>query len=100
MREIEAIAAVEGIDGIFIGPADLAASLGHPSAPGNRDVVSAVEDAIRRVRDSGKPAGILTADTGFAARCIGLGTTFTAVGSDAGLLARGAEGLLAQFRVG
>ena len=98
LNAIEAIAAVEGIDGIFIGPADLAASLGHPGAPGHPTVVAAVEDAIRRVRACGKPAGILTADTGFAARCIELGTTFTAVGSDAGLLARGAEALLARFR--
>ena len=100
LHEIEAIAAVEGIDGIFIGPADLAASLGHPGAPGHPDVVAAVEDAIRRVRACGKPAGILTADPVFAARCMALGTTFTAIGSDAGLLARGAETLLAKLRAG
>jgi 4-hydroxy-2-oxoheptanedioate aldolase len=95
---IEEIAAVDGVDGIFVGPADLAASLGHVGKPGHRHVVRAVEDAIRRIVASGKPGGILTADAAFARRCIGLGTRFTAVGVDIGLLARAADALAAQFR--
>ncbi len=97
LTELEAIAAVDGVDGVFIGPADLAASLGHPGEPGHPEVVAAVEDAICRLASLGKPAGILTPDTAFAARCIKLGTTFTAVGIDAGLLARGSEALAAKF---
>src|SRR5690606_30704559 len=62
LEEIEAIAAVEGVDGIFIGPADLAASLGYVGEPGHPKVVEAVENAIRRIRAAGKPAGILTPD--------------------------------------
>lgn len=96
LDRIEAIAAVDGVDGIFIGPADLAASMGRPS--GHPDVVTAVEDAIRRIVAAGRPAGILTADPAFARRCIALGTTFTGVGIDAGLLARGADALAAAFR--
>ncbi len=98
LDRLEAIAATEGVDGVFIGPADLAASLGHPSAAGHPEVVAAVEGAIARIRAAGKPAGILTPDVTFAKRCIELGTTFTAIGVDAGLLARQSEALLAKFR--
>jgi 4-hydroxy-2-oxoheptanedioate aldolase len=98
LDSLEAIAAVEGVDGVFIGPSDLAASLGHAGAPGHPEVVAAVEDAIRRLVAIGVPAGILTPDTAFARRCIELGTIFTAVGIDAGLLARASDGLAASFR--
>jgi 4-hydroxy-2-oxoheptanedioate aldolase len=100
LDSLEAIAAVEGVDGIFIGPGDLAASLGYPGEQSHPIVVAAIEDAIRRVRAAGKPAGILTADTAFAKRCIALGTTFTAVGADVGILARGSEKLAKEFRAG
>lgn len=98
LDRIEEIAAVEGVDGIFVGPADLAATFGRPGEPDHPEVVAAVEDAIRRIVAAGKPAGILTADPAFARRCIALGTTFTAVGIDAGLLARATERLAAEFR--
>jgi 4-hydroxy-2-oxoheptanedioate aldolase len=98
LDSLEAIGAVEGVDGVFIGPSDLAASLGHAGAPGHPEVVAAVEDAIRRLVAIGVPAGILTPDTAFARRCIELGTLFTAVGIDAGLLARASDGLAASFR--
>jgi 4-hydroxy-2-oxoheptanedioate aldolase len=98
LANIEAICALDGVDGVFIGPADLAASFGHVGEPGHPTVIAAVEDAIRRIRACGKPAGILTPNTAFAARCIELGTLFTAVGVDAALLARGTEKLAQQFR--
>jgi 4-hydroxy-2-oxoheptanedioate aldolase len=98
LGELEAIAAVDGVDGVFIGPADLAASLGHGGEPGHPNVVATVENTIRRVRACGKPAGILTPDTAFASRCIELGTTFTAVAIDVGVLARGTEKIAQQFR--
>ena len=97
---LEAIAAVDGGDGVFVGPGDLAASLGHAGQTMHPTVVAAVEDAIRRVRACGKPAGILTPDNAFAARCIELGTLFTAVGVDAAMLARGTEALARQFKAG
>ena len=95
---LEAIAGVDGVDGVFVGPGDLAASLGHAGQTMHPTVVAAVEDAIRRVRACGKPAGILTPDNAFAARCIELGTLFTAVGVDAAMLARGTEALARQFK--
>ena len=97
LDQLESIAAVEGVDGLFIGPADLAASLGYGSEPNHATVRAAVEDAVRRVRASGKPAGILTADHAFAQRCIEIGATFTAVGVDVGVLARETEKLAARF---
>lgn len=96
--QIEAIAAVDGVDGLFIGPSDLAASMGHPGAPGHPAVVAAIEDAITRIVAAGKPAGILTLDAGFARRCIALGTTFTAVGMDIQILVQGARKLASDFR--
>ncbi|MFG1230273.1 4-hydroxy-2-oxoheptanedioate aldolase [Xanthobacter wiegelii] len=98
LDQIEAIAAVEGVDGIFIGPGDLAASLGHVGDLKHTRVVDAVENAVSHIRAAGKPAGILTGDTAFAKRCIDLGTTFTAIGVDAGILARNLEQLLSAFR--
>jgi 4-hydroxy-2-oxoheptanedioate aldolase len=98
LDRLEAITAVDGVDGVFIGPADLAASLGHVGELGHPKVIAAIEDAIRRIRACGKPAGILTPDMAFAARCIELGTLFTAVGVDAALLARGTERLAQHFK--
>ena len=98
LDRLEAIAAVDGVDGVFIGPADLAASLGHAGELGNPKVIAAVEDAIRRIRACGKPAGILTPDNAFAKRFIELGTLFTAVGVDAAMIARATEALAKQFK--
>jgi 4-hydroxy-2-oxoheptanedioate aldolase len=98
LREIEAIASVVGVDGVFIGPADLAASLGYPGQLNHPAVISAVEEAIRRICASGKAAGILTQDASFACRCIEIGTTFTAVAIDAAMLIREADRVAARFK--
>lgn len=98
LARIPEIAAVDGVDGLFIGPADLAASLGHPGDPSHPEVVEAIERGIRAIVAAGKPAGILTLDPDFARRCMGWGTSFTAVGADVALLAQAARGLSARFR--
>jgi 4-hydroxy-2-oxoheptanedioate aldolase len=100
VERLEKIAAVPGVDGIFIGPGDLGASMGYVGQPGHPAVKAMIEDIIRRLASCGMPSGILTPDTAFAARCIELGTSFTAVGMDAGILARGTEALARQFRAG
>lgn len=98
LARLEEIAGVEGVDGVFIGPNDLAASLGHMGQPGHPEVILAIEDALQRLKAIGKPSGIFTPDLAFAARCMQMGTGFTAVGSDISLLARASEALAAQFR--
>lgn len=97
LAEIEAIAAVDGVDGIFIGPSDLAASMGHPGNARHPEVVAAIKDAITRIKAAGKPAGILAVDPAFAHDCIAWGTTFTAVGVDVLLLLQAAKNMRAQF---
>lgn len=94
---IAEIAAVDGVDGIFIGPADLAASMGHAGQGRHPEVVAMIERAVRAIVAAGKPAGILTLDPAFARQCMGWGTTFTAVGMDIALLAQAARGLRAGF---
>ena len=97
LGNLEAIASVPGVDGVFIGPADLGASLGYIGEPSHPKVMKAVADAIRRIKACGKPAGILTSDAAFAQNCIDQGALFVAVGVDAALLARSSEALARQF---
>lgn len=97
LRNLDAIAAVEGVDAVFIGPADLAASMGYPGRPGAREVVTAIETAIIRLKELGVPSGILTLDKAFTKRCIELGAAFVAVGVDAHLLGQSADALAAEF---
>jgi 4-hydroxy-2-oxoheptanedioate aldolase len=100
LDRIEAIAGVDGVDGMFIGPADLAATMGHPGDLAHPEVKAAILEAVRRIVGAGKPAGILTLDAGFARDCMAAGTTFTAVGVDLSMLVASARGLAAQFRDG
>ena len=98
LDQIEAIASVDGIDGVFIGPSDLAASLGHLGNPQHADVQAAMEDAVKRLKAVGKPAGILTGNEDEARRYIDWGYLFVAVGADVGLLARNADALAKKFK--
>jgi 4-hydroxy-2-oxoheptanedioate aldolase len=98
LDNIEAIGAVEGVDGIFIGPADLHASLGHPGEIANPKVKPLIDDAIGRIRKCGKAPGILTPNEADARRWLECGALFVAVGADVGILARGAEALAAKFK--
>ncbi|ARE41653.1 2,4-dihydroxyhept-2-ene-1,7-dioic acid aldolase [Rhodovulum sp. P5] len=98
LDRLEDIATVDGVDGIFIGPADLSASLGYPGQQRHPDVVAAIEGAIGRLKDVGVPSGILTLDEEFAHHCIGLGTSFTAISVDMAALRNAATALLADFK--
>jgi 4-hydroxy-2-oxoheptanedioate aldolase len=95
---IEAIAKVDGVDGVFIGPSDLAASLGHLGNPQHAEVQAAMKDAVERLTKVGKPAGILTGNEDEARRYIDWGYLFVAVGSDVGLLAKSADTLAKKFK--
>ncbi|WP_460114364.1 4-hydroxy-2-oxoheptanedioate aldolase [Pseudomonas sp. H3_G03] len=98
LANLDEIAAVEGVDGVFIGPADLSASMGHRGNPGHPEVQVAIEDAIGRIVQSGKAAGILSADENLARRYIELGATFVAVGVDTTVLMRGLQALAGKFK--
>lgn len=98
LSNIEAIAAVPGVDGIFVGPADLAASMGFPGNPSAPEVKAAILDAIARIRKAGKAAGILTLDPDFLKQAVAAGSVFTAVDVDQAILLRGARALAQQWK--
>jgi 4-hydroxy-2-oxoheptanedioate aldolase len=98
LKEIEAIAAVDGVDGIFIGPSDLAADFGFLGNPRQPEVQAAMKEAATRIRAAGKSAGMLTGSLDDVEAFFAMGYNFTAVGSDVGLLARTAEQVAARFR--
>ena len=97
LDNLDAIAAVEGVDGVFIGPADLHASLGYAGQTSHPDVKTLIDDAIGRIRRSGKAAGVLTGIEADARRWLELGCQFVAVGVDATILARESENLRSRF---
>lgn len=98
MANLEAIAAVDGVDGVFIGPADLSATMGHIGNPGHPEVQAAIDDAIARIVAAGKAPGILHSDTTMCRRWLANGAVFVAVGLDGALLARATESLAASFK--
>jgi 4-hydroxy-2-oxoheptanedioate aldolase len=98
LENLEAIAGVEGVDGVFIGPGDLSAALGHVGNAKHPEVLAVIEETIKRIHACGKPSGILTPDEALAKHYIQLGCSFVAVGSDLGLLARSSEQLPPRFR--
>jgi len=97
LANLPQICAVDGIDGVFIGPADLAASMGHRGRPGHPEVQAAIEAAMRTIVASGKAAGTLTSDPKLARRYLELGCSFVAVGVDVLLYAGAARRLAADF---
>jgi 4-hydroxy-2-oxoheptanedioate aldolase len=98
LADLDRIAAVPGVDGVFIGPSDLSASFGHIGNPAHPEVQKAIEDAGRRIRKAGKGAGILTGNEAEARRYIGWGYNFVAVGTDVTLLARATDELAQKFK--
>lgn len=98
LRSLDDIVGVDGIDAIFIGPADLAASLGYLGNPRHPEVQRAIMLAIGRVRAAGKPVGIFALDAEDAREKIAAGVSFVSVGTDIGLLVNGAGRVLADVR--
>jgi 4-hydroxy-2-oxoheptanedioate aldolase len=98
LDNLDAIAAVDGVDGVFIGPADLSASMGHVGNAGHPEVQAAIEDAFKRILRAGKAPGILSADEALARRYLELGALFIAVGLDNNLLAKSTSALAARFK--
>lgn len=94
---IEEIGQVEGVDGIFIGPADLGADMGYLGRPGEQVVKDAVLDGIAKIVATGKAAGVLSADKVFARACLDQGASFVAVGTDVTLFSGATSKLAEEF---
>jgi 4-hydroxy-2-oxoheptanedioate aldolase len=98
LDRLEEICAVDGVDGVFIGPADLHASMGYTGETNNPAVVPLIEEAMRRIRKCGKAPGVLTGVDADIRRYLAAGALFCAVGADVGILARGAEALAQKYK--
>jgi 4-hydroxy-2-oxoheptanedioate aldolase len=86
---LDDILSIDGLDGVFIGPSDLAADMGFIGEPGQAEVKAAVLNAIERIVGAGKAAGILTLDSDLQSQCRDLGATFIATEIDVTLFAKG-----------
>ncbi|WP_437890371.1 2-keto-3-deoxy-L-rhamnonate aldolase [Phytobacter sp. V91] len=100
LDNLDAILAVEGIDGVFIGPADLSASLGYPDNAGHPEVQRVIQDALERVRATGKAAGFLAVSPDMARKALQWGANFVAVGVDTMLYTEALDSRLALFKAG
>ncbi|HAT3848878.1 TPA: 4-hydroxy-2-oxoheptanedioate aldolase [Serratia marcescens] len=100
VKNLDAILQVEGVDGVFIGPADLSADMGFAGNLQHPEVQRTIDDAIARIRAAGKAPGILMANKALAQRYLEAGALFVAVGVDTTLLARAAEALADEFKQG
>jgi 4-hydroxy-2-oxoheptanedioate aldolase len=98
LHNLDAIAAVEGVDGVFIGPSDLSAALGHLGDIGHPDVQMAIDNAIRRICVGCDTAGTLTNDETKARHYLSLGCKFLAVGLDGNLLMKATQDLAGKFK--
>ncbi|MCJ7874058.1 aldolase/citrate lyase family protein [Phaeobacter sp. J2-8] len=98
LEQAEAIAAVDGVTGLFFGPADIAADIGLLGQPTSKEVWDEIRPVARRVMDMGVPVGTLVSDVELAADLLNDGFTFVACGTDTGLLARGSDTLLATVQ--
>jgi 4-hydroxy-2-oxoheptanedioate aldolase len=97
LEDIAAIAATDGVDGVFLGAADLSAALGYRGQPSHPEVVCRIEEAIGMIRATGKASGALTSNIEAGQRYLELGCTFVGVGNDVGLLTGAVDRLAAAF---
>lgn len=98
VRNLDEILSVEGVDGVFIGPADLSADMGYMGNPNNEEVVKTIEQCIAKIKAAGKAPGILMANEQMARHYMELGALFVAVGVDTTMLSNAAKSLLAKYR--
>lgn len=89
---------VPGVDGVFIGPADLAADMGYPGQPAHPDVQAVVRNALSTIIAAGRPSGILSSDPALLETYFEMGVRFVAVGSDVGVLTGGLKALRGKYQ--
>lgn len=100
IENLDEIAAVEGVDGVFIGPSDLSAAFGHVGDPWHPEMQEIIADAFKRIQAAGKAVGILTLDEKLAKKHVEMGATFIAVGTDSNLMVKATSALAAAFKGG
>lgn len=100
IENLDAIAAVDGVDGVFIGPSDLSAAFGHVGDPWHPEMEKIIEDAFKRIQKAGKAVGILTLEEARAKRHVEMGATFIALGTDTNLMVKSTSALIAAFKGG
>lgn len=97
LEHLEAIAAVDGVDALFVGPSDLGAALGHLGQPSHQEVRTTVADTIRAIRATGKAAGVLGTTTELVREYVEAGASFVSLGVDTMLLAQATSELRERF---
>jgi 4-hydroxy-2-oxoheptanedioate aldolase len=97
VEHADEILAVDGVDAVFVGPADLSASMGLLGQQGHPTVIAAVERVLDAAAAAGKPAGVNAFDPAVAEHYLDHGASFVLVGADVSLLARASEGLAERF---
>jgi len=100
MENLDAILQVEGVDGVFIGPSDLSASMGYIGDAGNPVVVDTINKGLNKIRDAGKYAGLLCLDPSLAQDYVEQGANFVGVGVDTMILANETRKLAQRFKQG
>ena len=98
LKNIDDIAAVDGVDGLFIGPSDLSAGMGHFGQPMHPEVQQAMEAIVKSGKAHGKPIGILAPGEKDARHYLEMGMTFVAVGGDVGLFKSASKALCDRFK--
>lgn len=98
LENIDAIAAVEGVDGVFIGPSDLSASMGYIGQPAHPEVIKAIGEGVKKIHAAGKAAGVLAVAPQMVDEFIAMGVNFIGVGVDVVLLANATRQLAAKYK--
>lgn len=98
LANMDAILAVDGVDGVFFGPADLSADFGHIGEAGHPEVKAAIIAGTRKARAAGKAAGVMTLDDALIAEYREAGANFLSIGLDTNLLAKAVDALAAKWK--
>lgn len=98
IENLDEIAAVDGVDGVFIGPSDLSAAFGHVGDPWHPEMQAIIAESFRRIQKAGKAVGILTLDETLAKEHVAMGAGFIALGTDSNLMVKSTSALAAKFK--
>lgn len=99
LSNMDAIMAIEGVDGVFFGPSDLSADFGYIGQGGHPEVKAAIIDGIKRARAAGKGAGVMTLDDELIADYRDAGANFLSIGLDTNLLSKAVDALAAKWKI-